>query len=122
MLFLALSAIVMAQLDMWLKALLMVATLLLFVRSWVRRSELGGEAVELRLRPDGSWLVLCGGETISVALHGQSMVTRHLLLLCFKELEGRRDFSYLMWRAESPPQLYRRLSVYLRLYAFKTAS
>lgn len=86
-------------------------------RIWIGRTELGGVPVELILRPNGAWLLEREGESIPLQLHGQSTVSPFLLFLCFRESQGGRRFDYLLWRSELPPKLFRRLRVYLRLYA-----
>jgi hypothetical protein len=88
-----------------------------FLHVWRKRPELGGKAVTLILRPNGNWLLEGAGESIPLRLHGQTTISRPLLLLCFREQQGRRRYHYLLWQAEHPAILLRRLRVYLKLYA-----
>ncbi|MEN8169588.1 MAG: protein YgfX [Pseudomonadota bacterium] len=117
---LSLLALLLLQIPLLLKLSIVLLWLSLFLFIWRRRAELGGAPVDLILRPNGAWLLERGRESIPLQLHGQSTVSRSLLLLCFKESRGRRSFDYVLWRAELSPQLFRRLRVYLRLYATET--
>ena len=113
---LSLLALLLAQLSLLLKLPIILGVVGLFFSAWRARPELAGETVELILRPNGAWLLERKGESIALQLHGQSTVSRWLLLLCFKETHGRRRFDYLLWQVEQPTILFRRLRVYLRLY------
>lgn len=98
-------------------ALLLLA---LSLRGWRGRAELGGMPVELTLRPNGMWLLERDGESTPLQLLGQSTVSPALLLLCFAGPQGQRGFDCLLWQGALPPSLWRRLRVYLRLYARDT--
>jgi hypothetical protein len=117
---LSLLAILLTQISLLLKLAIALCVVGLFITAWRSRPELGAEKVELILRPNGAWLLQRKDESIALQLHGQSTVSRWLLLLCFKERDGRRRFDYLLWQVEQPPMLFRRLRVYLRLYAADT--
>ena len=114
---LSLLALLLAQLSLLLKLPITLGMAGLFFSAWRARPELAGEMVEIILRPNGAWLLERKGESIALQLHGQSTVSRWLLLLCYKEKHGRRRFDYIFWQAEQPSILFRRLRVYLRLYA-----
>lgn len=119
---LSLLALLLAQISLLLKLSVVLLWLSVFLFVWKRRAELGGTPVDLILRPNGAWLLERGRESIPLQLQGQSTVSRSLLLLCFEESRGGRSFDYVLWRAELSPQLFRRLRVYLRLYASETLS
>ncbi|MCW8919326.1 MAG: hypothetical protein OQL08_11010 [Gammaproteobacteria bacterium] len=89
----------------------------LFFAAWRKRAELGGVPVELVLLGDGGWRLQRGGESLPLQLLGQSTVSHSLLLLCFAGPPGQGGFDCLLWQAELPPLLWRRLRLYLRLYA-----
>ena len=113
---LSLLALVLAQLLWFFKFAIALAVAGLFYSVWRARPELGAKSVELILRPNGVWLLHRNGVAIPLELLGQSTVSPWLLLLCFKEQHGRRRFEYLLWQAEQPDVLFRRLRVYLRVY------
>jgi len=92
----------------------------LFILVWKKRAELGGAEVELILRPNGNWLLERGRESTALQLHGQTTVSRWLLILCFTETRGKKSCNYVLWQAEHSPYLFRRLRVYLQLYAGDT--
>ena len=117
---LSMLALLMLQLPSLLKLPVVVFCVVVFLVVWRRRAELGGTALDLILRPNGAWLLEREGESIALQLHGQSTVSHSLLLLCFKEQYGRRNFDFVLWQAEQSPLLFRRLRVYLRLYAGET--
>ncbi len=113
---LSLLALLIMQLTLSLKLPIILAVMGLYWLCWKKRSELGGRAVELILRPNGAWLLHRNGVAIPLELLGESTVTPWLLLLCFKEQHGRRRFEYLLWEGEQPAVLFRRLRIYLRVY------
>lgn len=113
---LSLLALLLVQLSLLLKLPVTLGVMALYFICWRARPELGGKAVELILRPNGAWLLHRNGVAIPLELLGQSTVSPWLLLLCFKEQHGRRRFYYLLWQAEQPDVLFRRLRVYLRVY------
>ena len=117
---LSLLALLLMQLPVWLKLSVALFCAGVFLLVWRRRAELGGTALDLILRPNGAWLLEREGQSIALQLHGQSTVSHSLLLLCFKEQHGRRNFDFVLWQAEQSPLLFRRLRVYLRLYAAET--
>jgi hypothetical protein len=117
---LSLLALLSVQLPASLKLLALLLWIVVFHLAWKRRAELGGTAIDLTLRPNGAWLLEREGESIALQLHGQSTVSHSLLLLCFKEQYGSRHFDYVLWQAEQSPLQFRRLRVYLRLYAGDT--
>ena len=85
---LSLLALLLAQFSLLLKLPIILGVVGLFFSAWRARPELAGETVELILRPNGAWLLERKGESIALQLHGQSTVSRWLLLLCFKETHG----------------------------------
>ncbi len=113
---LSLVALMLVQLSLLLKLPITLAVMALYFIVWRARPELGGKPVELVLRPNGAWLLHRNGVAIPLELLGRSTVSPWLMLLCFKEQHGRRSFNYLLWQAEQPVVLFRRLRVYLRVY------
>jgi hypothetical protein len=111
------GSLLLAQLPTELKLLALVGVSVAFLHTWRRRPELGAEAVELILRPNGKWQLNRGSKSIALQLHGQSTISHRVMLLCFHAEEGRGRFDYLLWHSEQPADLYRRLLVYLKLYA-----
>lgn len=113
----AFGSLAVTNLSWWLKGAVALLLSLSAISEWRKRPELGGAARELTVRPTGVWLLQQGGESISCQLQGQSVVSAWFVLLCLQEREGRRRFNFILWQAEQPAQLFRRLRVYLRLYA-----
>lgn len=110
-------AILLAQMPVWLKAVLLIVMAVVVVKVWLGRPELGGDSLELVLRPNGGWLLKRAYAEVKLQLHGQSTISRAVMILVF---DG--GFSCILWRTEVQCDLYRKLQVYLRLYASEVGS
>ena len=112
---LCLMALLIAQMPVWLKLLAIVVLAVVGLKTWRERPELGGEACELVLRPNGGWLLQCTGHEERLQLLGESTVNYGVMVLGFSGDCGGRWF--VLWRREFDGDVWRRLGVYLRLYA-----
>lgn len=109
-------ALLLAQMPVWLKIVLLVVLLVVVVKVWRGRPELGGETVELVLRPNGGWLL----QEEKLQLLGESTVSDGVMVLGFSGNGGGRWF--VIWRREVDGGVWRRLGVYLRLYGSEAGS
>lgn len=109
-------ALLLAQMPVWLKPILIVSLAVLVAKVWRGRPELGGEVVELVLRPNGGWLL----QEEKLQLLGESTVTFGVMVLGFSGERGKRWF--VVWRKEVDGEVWRRLRVYLRLYRSEIGS
>ncbi len=106
-------SLLLAQVPPWLKVAVFVVLIVVGLKSWRERPELGGEACELVLRGNGGWL--CGDEKLE--LLGESVVSYPIAVLMFSGDKGKRAF--VLWRREVDGGVWRRLGVYLELYGDK---
>ena len=104
-------ALLLAQMPLWLKLVAVVVLALIALKTWRGRPELGGGAVELVLRPNGGWLL----HEEKLQLQGESTVSYGVMVLGFYGDSGKRWF--VLWRREVEGEVWRRLGVYLQLYA-----
>jgi len=93
-----------------LKVLGGVVFALVVLKNWRERPELGGEACELVLRPNGGWLL----NEEKMQLLGESTVSYGVMILGFSGDAGKRWF--VLWRGEVEGEVWRRLGVYFGLY------
>ncbi len=80
----------------------------------------GSTLIRLQWRAGESWLLfLAGGELLEARLLPCSYVHRHLVLLNFRCLDRRRNFSCVITRDRMTPDTFRRLRVLLRWHIGK---
>jgi hypothetical protein len=103
--------------HVWLKLFLLIVLAAVGITTWRKRPELGGESVELILRPNGAWLLQQAGSEEKLQLLGESVVSHAVTILVFFGDGGGRQL--ILWRREVQGDIYRRLQVYLRLYGGK---
>ena len=106
-------ALLLAQIPLWLKLLAVVVLAVVVLKTWRRRPELGGEACELVLRPNGGWLL----NEEKMQLLAESTVNYGVMVLGLVGDRSKRWF--VLWRHEVDGEVWRRLGVYLRLYGGK---
>ncbi len=111
---LCVTALLLAQMPLWLKLLAAVVLAVVGLKTWHGRSELGGEACELVLRPNGGWLLQRGGGEEKLRLFGESTVIYGVMVLGFSGDGG--GLWFVLWHREVEGDVWRRLGVYLRLY------
>jgi hypothetical protein len=111
---LCIVALLLAQMHVWLKLFLLIVLAAVGITTWRKRPELGGDTVELILRPNGAWLLQRPGSEEKLRLLGESVLSHAVTILVFSGDGGGRQ--YILWRREMPEDIYRRLQVYLRLY------
>lgn len=108
-------ALLLVQMPIGLKLLAVVVLAVVVLKTWRDRPELGGETAEVVLCPDGAWLLQRAGGEEKLQLHGQSTVSHTVMILVFSGEGKVRPF--VLWRRELAEDKYRRLQVYLRMYA-----
>ncbi|MDH5784766.1 MAG: hypothetical protein OEZ16_04055 [Chromatiales bacterium] len=107
-------ALALVQMPLWTKILSVLVLIVVALRTWRSRPELGGEACELVLRPNGGWLL----QEEKLKLLGESTVSYGVMVLGFSGNGGGRWF--VLWRKEVDGEVWRRLGVYLGLYSSET--
>ena len=113
---LCLMSLLVSQLVIVFKVLTLAILSYAFLFIWHRKPELGGEAVTVVLRVDGSWVMEKGAKSTELQLLGQSTTSREVMVLRFRATDGGGRFDTVLWRREQSQGLFRQLQVYLRLY------
>lgn len=83
--------------------------------TWQKRPDLGGTPVRLVWDEQQRWWWSQGGETIEFALQGESYVSSSLVVLCFRQIEGKGRRSLVLTPRSVGMDTFRRLLVRFRV-------
>lgn len=87
----------------------------LALRSWSSRCELGGERVSLLWDAEGRWWWCQGSEETELLLAGDSYLSSWMIVLNLRDPATARGHSMLLFPSSIGADLFRRLTVRLRL-------
>lgn len=84
-------------------------------RTWFARCELGGERVSLLWDSEGRWWWQQGGSEREMLLDGSSYLSTWMIILNLREPAKKRVCSILLFPSVTGDELFRRLTVRLKL-------